>query len=265
MKILYIGNSASFISSIIWQEFRKVTKERGDDLVVVDTAPGGLLHRGMRQDFLTTAVRFAGLRIQGHRMPWGYYGVVEGQKVENINSFACVNWTWDQHFDAALSVACPQRFGKDLLEACRYPVNYHNGLLPKYRGLYSMSWPFYFGESYTGFTFHRMVEAFDEGNMLLHGALDINGAKDFWEVLRTEVAKTRKAATMLPELLAMMGRKEEGVTQGKGRYFGQKALDAFPVNEKTLQCFGWGKAPERYIPKWLWERIGGKRGQDRED
>lgn len=53
-------------------------------------------------------------------------------------------------------------------------VNLHPSLLPDYRGCFSIPWAIINGESETGFTYHYMVEAFDEGNIILQERLGIS-------------------------------------------------------------------------------------------
>ncbi len=73
----------------------------------------------------------------------------------------------------ALSFYCPQKFSPDLFEVFSHAVNYHNGLLPKYRGLKATAWSMYHGEKDTGFTFHHMTEDFDEGAILLQDTVPL--------------------------------------------------------------------------------------------
>jgi methionyl-tRNA formyltransferase len=118
---------------------------------------------------------------------------------------------------AALSFYCLQKFSSHLLSVFNHTVNYHNGLLPKYRGLNATSWSVYRGERWTGFTFHRMDEAFDEGPILLQSAVPVDSRQRACDL---DLLKAAKAATFIPRLLAMIAEEDPGVPQrGAGSYF----------------------------------------------
>jgi len=120
----------------------------------------------------------------------------------------------------AISYFYPQKFSPSLLEALGPTVNYHNGLLPKYRGLKATSWSVYQREKETGYTFHYMNENFDEGNILLQGAIPI---KPDAIPVDLEHAKTFKAANDIPRLLEMIISREKGTAQtGESGYFSEK-------------------------------------------
>merc|ERR1719460_2655056 len=77
-------------------------------------------------------------------------------------------------------LACAQNFAPDLiisssyrkklqvsvLNLCEDCINFHPSLLPRHRGCWSGFWAIFEGDSETGVTCHRMVEAFDEGRIL---------------------------------------------------------------------------------------------------
>ena len=75
--------------------------------------------------------------------------------------------------DAALSVFCMTIFRRPLLDRFDQAVNFHNGLLPEYKGLGATSFSMYAGEPETGFTFHRMTEDVDAGPILVQDAIAI--------------------------------------------------------------------------------------------
>lgn len=120
----------------------------------------------------------------------------------------------------ALAFYCFQRFGPDLLDVFAHAVNYHNGLLPWYRGLGATAWSRYNGETETGFTFHRMDRELDRGPILLEGTIPF-GPDDRTDDL--DLAKAEAAAACLPRVLSAVVDGDPGTPQGEGgRYYSRK-------------------------------------------
>lgn len=109
-----------------------------------------------------------------------------------------------------LAFGCLQILGQPLLDAVDMAVNYHNGLLPGRRGLRATAWSIYEGDARSGWSFHRMTAAIDEGPVLLDGAIPV-GPGDTGGVL--DAAKTRQAAQGIAEVLAQMRRRASGRPQ----------------------------------------------------
>ena len=93
-------------------------------------------------------------------------------------------------------------------------VNYHNGLLPQYKGLRATQWSMYHQEVETGFTFHYMTENFDEGSILFQGAVPILPESNAYDL---NFLKAYRAADQLPHVFRMVLEKNPGQLQvGKG-------------------------------------------------
>ncbi len=120
-----------------------------------------------------------------------------------------------------LSFFCLQKFGANLLSIFDYAVNYHNALLPSYKGLKATAWSVYHGEPETGYTFHKMDEQLDEGNILLQEAIPV-GEND--NTADLDLQKVNRAADKLPTLLQLARDRSKGWAQrGEGNYFSRKA------------------------------------------
>ena len=120
----------------------------------------------------------------------------------------------------ALSYHCLQKFSPALLEIFAQAVNYHNGLLPQYKGLGATQWSLYHQEVETGFTFHYMTENFDEGSILFQAAVPIPSQSHAYDL---NFLKARKAADQLPHVFRMVCEKNPGQPQvGTGAYFSRK-------------------------------------------
>jgi methionyl-tRNA formyltransferase len=120
----------------------------------------------------------------------------------------------------ALSFYCLKKFSPELLDIFNYTINYHNGLLPEYGGLSATAWSLYQEEKKTGFTFHRMTEGLDEGNILLRKELPVGADCNPFDL---ELEKAIMAATYIPKILRMAFDGDNGQPQmGKKNYYSMK-------------------------------------------
>lgn len=120
----------------------------------------------------------------------------------------------------ALSFYCLQKFSPELLQTFEYAVNYHNGILPGYRGLMATCWSVYHQDSASGYTFHRLNEKFDEGNTLLQGTVPVKTDSGIPDL---EFKKAVQASKNIPGLLEIIMKREPGQVQaGSGNYFSKK-------------------------------------------
>jgi methionyl-tRNA formyltransferase len=103
--------------------------------------------------------------------------------------------------DAAIALMVAQIFREPLLAACGTPVNYHNGLLPRYQGVAATGWSIYEGATESGFSFHLMSQEVDQGPILLQGAVPLGPSSAAAPVER---AKTALARGKLGELFALL-------------------------------------------------------------
>jgi methionyl-tRNA formyltransferase len=123
---------------------------------------------------------------------------------------------------AALGLACfnLKIFKPELLKLFHGVVNYHNGLLPFYKGLRATAWSVYNGEEGSGFAFHWMNEGIDTGPILLQDAINIVPGSTIFQL---EVKKIRRAAQRVPELLEMMHARHPGIIQEEtGNYYSKR-------------------------------------------
>lgn len=121
--------------------------------------------------------------------------------------------------NVALSIAYPHRID---ISPFDYAVNYHNSLLPHYAGVYSTAWAIYLGETSTGFTWHRMTQNFDDGNILWQGSLKVDFEPSGWlSMSKYEMRKTTLAGRELGLVLDSILDRSEGIPQSGARsYFG---------------------------------------------
>lgn len=112
--------------------------------------------------------------------------------------------------DGTLALMVGDIFEPPLLAACRAPANYHNGLLPAYRGIGATGWSLYEGARRSGFSYHRMTEQVDAGPLLAQGAIEV---ADEASGAAVERAKTELAAAAMPEALDRLVEGDPGDPQ----------------------------------------------------
>jgi len=128
--------------------------------------------------------------------------------------------------DLGFSCYCMRIWKAPLLDALPRSVNYHDGALPRYRGVAATSFSVYHDEPTSGFTYHRMSAGIDEGPILVQGAVPI-GDRTFGTVDR---AKAEAAVAALPEVLDRIVADDPGRAQaGDSSYFSGRDLFALAI------------------------------------
>lgn len=124
----------------------------------------------------------------------------------------------------ALSYYCMQKFGEALLGIFIHAVNYHNGLLPAYRGLNATAWSVYNGEERSGFAFHRMTNRIDQGPVLLDGEIPVVPGIN---AIDLDHDKAAAAAIVIPRVLQMIVAGDAGRPQGGvGSYYTKRRRES---------------------------------------
>ena len=119
--------------------------------------------------------------------------------------------------DATLVLMVGQIFKPPLLAACGLAVNYHDGLLPAYRGIGATGWSLYDGQARSGFSFALLGEGVDNGPVLLQGVVDVRPGETAGQVERE---KTAAAGTRIGDLLDLLVDGAGGEPQsGKATLF----------------------------------------------
>jgi methionyl-tRNA formyltransferase len=123
----------------------------------------------------------------------------------------------------ALSFGCSQIFSKELIGVFDICINNHNAILPDYRGWGTTEWSVYHGEEETGYTYHYLTEAIDEGPILDQGTVPIENHP----ILRLQYEKTRLAAQRMEKVIRAAAEGNPGTPQeGDSRYYRKRDLDA---------------------------------------
>ena len=122
------------------------------------------------------------------------------------------------------SIYCIQKFSPQLLQCFHSVTNYHNGLLPFYKGVRATSWSIYQGEKETGYTYHIMSPELDKGPILLQGSIPISESEGS---ISLDLQKASAAANRMDEILDCITNGYAGTKQSeKGSYYSRQHLAA---------------------------------------
>jgi hypothetical protein len=135
--------------------------------------------------------------------------------------------------DVALSYYCGTIWKPALLDVFATAVNYHDGALPRYKGVGATSFSIYHGEATSGFTFHHMTEGIDAGAILVQDTVAVDEGSTFADVDRR---KWRAAVAAVPRMLDLVAARDAGRPQtGPDSYFSRRDyLAATHVHEPEL-------------------------------
>ncbi len=147
----------------------------------------------------------------------------------------------------ALSLACLQIWRAPLLKVFQLAVNFHNGYLPDYKGLWATHWSVYNGEDFSGFAFHVMDEKIDTGPIILRGRVPIEPEDRSLEVERRKMSAARKEVAPLLDAM-LTGHFETQIQAKGGSYFsGKDSVEIWTIDDpgtlsaeelfRRLRCF----------------------------
>lgn len=218
-RLLLFADSRSPAATLLLRAALRALWARADaELVaVVDTAtcppsrlrlPRALAAEGARRVFERDAAAPGPRRLLPLPWPRGVWPLL----APDVDDAAFVRQVEGLRPDGALALEVAQIFGAPLLAACRNPANYHDGALPRYRGIGATGWSVYHGEPVSGFAFHRMTPGVDDGPILVAGEVAVRARATGHQVERE---KTRAAARRVGDALARLiegdpGRPQEG-------------------------------------------------------
>ncbi len=245
-KCIVFGDSNSYITNILLRSLLEINAKYKyfDILFVVDTQKRPIpFLKKILKIFIIHAIKIIFNKkyrnlsyIQSLRfLLTDLYKISKKYKVKvmhipNINSKEFLEILESVKPTVGILIGCPQIFQPPVISKFEYLINYHNSLLPKYKGLNATAWSIYFGEQKTGFTFHIVNENIDEGNILIQDVIEIDSSKSLLEL---EIEKTKKASETLKNLIMKIKNRDKGMKQeGIGSYFGKKEIKEITTIEK---------------------------------
>jgi methionyl-tRNA formyltransferase len=269
-RLVIFVDSSSFISNILVDSvFSKIkTNSELNLILVVDTNKKAPSHLNIYKFFAIELIKLI-FNLYEYKPPFNYVKILSKNiyHICNKNNIKIVkpNDINDPEFlvflkqlkpSLGLAIGCPQIMKPPLINLFDIIVNYHNSLLPKYRGLFATSWSIYMGEKVTGFTYHIVNEKIDDGNIILQDSIEIENKTQF----ELEIEKTLLAGEYMEELLGLMIDRYKGMPQqGEKSYYGLKDFRriTFIENisnyeyeeiERRIRCFGFVLFKEYDIP-----------------
>lgn len=274
MNIAVIGDSNSFITTILFKAFIQVIKKiNGIKLVAIIDATK---YHPVRSTPVKNTIKYC---IKRFFNPFDqnvfYYN--ESSFLDNYDGEATIiktNWINDPLFISKIknmnivltfSLACPQILQEETIVSFGKIVNYHDSLLPKYGGVNATAWSLLFGEKYTGYTYHYINNQIDEGNIIYQNKIKVNYRKSTYHNI---IVKTYEASKKLGDVLRICCENYEGREQQlkEKSYFSKKDHDSIlnvdsnmKISEikQIIKCMGkvymtygtYGKVPVTKIEK----------------
>lgn len=227
-RVVFFGDGSSFITTILFNEVLKFHCNLIEIILVVDTNPKTKRELTIRKIIKSLIIKIFNPSL---KVNFGFYDsfvkfVPKGipiMKPDSINDDNFIRYIRELKPDYGFSFGNPQIMKPKLINSFKRIINYHNSILPKYRGLHATAWSMFFSEDYTGYTFHEVNEKIDDGNIIIQESFKIDYSKTPYEI---EVIKTKKAAKKIKQLIEYLQEGYEGMRQeGESSYFGRKELD----------------------------------------
>lgn len=156
-------------------------------------------------------------------------------KTNDINSIEFINRLKDLKVDLVVSVASPQIFKRELMDASSLGcINIHGAPLPKYRGMLPSFWLLFNNEKKGAVTAHYINEALDGGDIILQREYDIEPGISHHEL----ILKSKKmAADLLIESLEFIRNNK---VQRQANDGSQATYYSFPTKEDLKKFYKMG-------------------------
>ena len=181
--IAFFGNRYGILSRSFFYGLLAAIKGQNApiSLILVDTstAPQAKLKRRIRNKAVKLIKRCIGVTSETEVIDWfreteaGSFKQIspEGHDLSNAELAKQMS---EKRVNIILIAGCDQIIKKPLIDVVPKIVNYHNSLLPKYRGCNAVQWAFLDRENKAGYSFHTVEsEEIDKGCLLYQRELPI--------------------------------------------------------------------------------------------
>lgn len=244
LELVFAGDTTSYVSSYMFKRLLELAKRRKDFRIaaLVTKKHNGMIYVLGQQKLGYYILRYIVTNLfNGFKYKWNYQGDIEQMaKKNNIP----IQHDFRGLKGSLLSVAYPYRIKVAQFD---YAVNYHNSLLPEFGGVQSTSFAVYFKSKYAGYTFHKMVEDFDSGNILLQKRIPINDKlqnnPNYYDLVNLDFMGTEIASIDLDKVINLIKCQFDGMAQeGEKSYYGWNEWHDFlksPIDvQRKIACFG---------------------------
>lgn len=219
-KIIFFGDSNSFITSILFKSFLKSIDNNYELVAIVNTTKKLNFTKKRISNFIK---KLFNPYDKNQFVSFKSFINLTNEKIidcQDVNSKNFIKELWKLKPDYAFLMGCPQIFKKNTIEIFECVINYHNSYLPYYRGLNATSWEMTNGEKYSGYSFHYVSEKIDDGNIVLQDKMKLDYSKTSTE---NEIHKTILASRKVCDVINLVFKNFKGFKQeGKPSYYGEK-------------------------------------------
>jgi methionyl-tRNA formyltransferase len=146
---------------------------------------------------------------------------IQRRGADDVNSPNFVTSIQAERIDLIISVASPKIFKSELLRApARGCINYHTGMLPRFRGRQPLFWALRHGEAEVGVTVHEMDEQLDNGPILAQRSVPIEPRDTLHSLYLKTIHIGPQVLTDAVEKVAEGGAERIKNDSARATYFG---------------------------------------------
>ncbi len=183
----------------------------------------------MRMGFLYCIRKIAGCSVSHLSKKYG----IPSLETKSVNNAAYIQKIREMDIDIIVSIAAPQIFKKEILQAAkRGCINSHSSLLPENKGMMPVFWGMYKGEQEIGVTIHYMIEQLDAGEIIKQERVKVGDASLHEMILKTKRISARLINETLLEIM------QENVTSTPMPDGGSKQTFPTPEDVKEFKRRG---------------------------
>jgi methionyl-tRNA formyltransferase len=237
IRTVAVTQSDPFFTGRFFESFLPTARAKGVEVLEIALLPNfnesraALLRRLASlygpADLSRLVGRYARARVDERRgRPRGVEAVAAANGVAvrplaSINDPSYLATLRRRDVDVLLSVAAPQIFGSEALEATPLALNVHSGRLPEYRGMMPTFWALLHREDRVVVTVHEMADRVDAGEVLAEFDVPVAPEESAFEVARKAKAVAgREVAGLLAAVGTGSWPAPRPIDVACGRYHG---------------------------------------------
>jgi folate-dependent phosphoribosylglycinamide formyltransferase PurN len=228
MKILYFVKDDSYISRILLYTFLTTYKQHSHRI---------LAFKSDKSNYLLLWLKYFIQRPGIH--PDFYQKISRLSKVTFIDN-ANDQFTQDiiQHEkpDITFLLGFPQILNQNTISILGKVINYHNSVLPKYKGVFATHRAMLDNKKFSGFTFHLVEKEIDSGSIYYKEEVILDYSKN---ALTNDLIITEQAAKFVPNLINRIKSNTINKQEACNTFMNTKGfyslLDSYASSEPTIK------------------------------